>query len=190
MQHIARLLQQVQPSKEPARPASKPLEIGETTELARALTDKKLPAAGDAALISSLKYVFMLIGLRPQNFPVDLEVDFLVQYILKNFAGHTNAEIRLAFDLAVAGRLPLDARELSCYENFSVAYFGRIMTAYRIWAGETHKSLPDKVKEPKQYRTAAQEADWQLDLKLQWAHYLLKEINRFPCKLKLRRDEA
>lgn len=190
MQHIANLLEQVQPSKGPALPASKRLEIGETTELAKALKDKKLPVAGDQALVSSLKYIFMLIGLRPHNFPVDLEIDFLVQYILKNFAGHTNAEIRLAFDLAVAGRLQLDPRELSCYENFSVAYFARIMMAYVAWARETYKLLPDQAKAPKAYRTPAQEADWQLDLKMQLAHYLLKEVNKFPCKLKLRRDEA
>jgi hypothetical protein len=132
----------------------------------------------------------MLIGLRPQNFPMELEVDFLVQYILKNFAQHTNAEIRLAFDLAIAGRLDLDPKEVPCYENFHAGYFGRIMTAYVGWAKQTYKLLPDKSKPAKEYRAAQQEADWQLDLRLQWAHYLLKQVNKFPCMLNLRRREA
>lgn len=187
MQHIAKMLDQVQVSKGQAPPALKPLEIGATTELAKALADKKLPAAGAPALMGTLKYIFMLIGLRPVNFPQGIEIDFLVQYILKNFAGHTNQEIRLAFDLAVAGRLSLDLRDVNCYENFSVAYFARIMQAYIAWARETYTLLPDK--RPLKTRTAEEEAVWRLDLNLGFALYLLKQVNKFPCKLKMNRHE-
>ena len=190
MHHINNLLQgAVRPgSPAAAPPESRPLEIGATRELATALADKKLPAAGLAGLEATLRYIFMLLGLRPQNYPVGLEADFLTQYIVKNFASHTNAEVRLAFDLAVAGRLALDAREVSCYENFSVAYFARIMQAYIAWARETYQLLPDKRPVPR--RTPEQEASWHLDIKLGWAFHCLKEINKFPCKLKLSTREA
>lgn len=126
----------------------------------------------------------MLIGLRAHHLPVGLDMDFLTQFILKNFAAHTNAEIRLAFDLAVAGRLAIEPRDVSCYDVFSPAYFGRIMSAYVAWARETHKLLPDH--RPARHRTAEQQAAFDLDVKLGWAFHCLQEINRFPCKLHLK----
>lgn len=168
-----------------APPASTRLEIGNTKELATALAEPKLAVAGRDAISAALRYVFMCIGLRPQNLPVDLDKDFIHAFILKNFGDFTGAEVRLAFDLAMSGRLDLDPRDLSCYENFTVAYFGRIMASYRTWARETFKQLPDKTPKPKK-RTPAEEAAWRLDLNLGYALYLLKDVNKFPCKLPLR----
>lgn len=159
-----------------------PLEIGNTRELATALAEKKLAVAGYEAVTAALRYVFMVIGLRPQNLPTGLDKDFIHAFILKNFGHVTAAEVRLAFDLAMTGRLDLDPRDLSCYENFTVAYFGRIMVAYAAWARETYKLLPDKVP-PAKKRTAAEEAAWKLDLNLGFALYLLNQVNKLPCRV-------
>lgn len=77
--------------------------------------------------------------------PTQEEFDFLKIFILRNYPGHTVDEIRLAFDLAIAGKLDVDAK---CYENFSCEYFGRIMTAYRKWASNEAKNLATVTEEP------------------------------------------
>jgi hypothetical protein len=84
----------------------------------------------------SLKYAMVLIGLRAQNWPSPEEKGLLINFIIKNYGGHTPAEIKLAFDMAVAGRLEA---EVNCFENFSVFYFASIMNSYRKWASEAHR---------------------------------------------------
>lgn len=86
--------------------------------------------------------------------PTQEEFDFLKIFILRNYPGHTVDEIRLAFDLAIAGKLDVDAK---CYENFSCEYFGRIMTAYRKWASNEAKNLPKITQEP---QVEPKPADW------------------------------
>lgn len=86
----------------------------------------------------SLRYAFMLVGLRANNLPSEEEKAVLINFILKNYGGHTPEEIRLAFEMAVSGELGIDP---NCYENFSVLYFSKIMNAYREWACEEYKEV-------------------------------------------------
>ncbi len=82
------------------------------------------------------------IGLRASNLPTEEEKIVLIDHIKKNYGGHTLAEIRLAFDMAILDKLDID--DISCYENFSCAYFSKIMNAYRRWSKQeyTHISKP------------------------------------------------
>ena len=73
----------------------------------------------------------VLVGVRAQNLPNDHEKTILVNYIKKNYGGHTAEEIKLAFEKAINGELEVDA---TCFENFSVLYFSKVMNAYREWA--------------------------------------------------------
>lgn len=104
-----------------------------------AVKDQRLAEIGEPGLKNALQYVFALVGLRAV--PVAAEKEFLHQYILKNYGGHTPGEIQLAFDMAVQGLLELDPRDVRCYENFSVIYFATIMRAYRSWATEQAKRM-------------------------------------------------
>lgn len=124
-----------------------------------------------------LKYVFVLVGLRANNMPVELEKAVLLEYIIENYGGHTPEEIKLAFKMAVAGKLKLEPKEVKCYENFSPLYFTTIMEAYREWALEQVKLLPAPViqREPTTKEL--------MEINLNYAFFLFKLINKFPIKI-------
>lgn len=144
-------------------------------ELQVALTEKQLAHCTEDDLKESLKYAFMVVGLRAENIPSGRDKDFLHTYILKNFAGHTPAEIRLAFDMAVQGRLDVDPE---CYhDNFTIAYFARIMKAYRQWAREEVKQLPPP---PEQESTP----EWKLHDACVWCHDRQKMIDKPPTRIR------
>ena len=51
----------------------------------------------------SLRYVFALIGLKPENLPSDLQKHVLIEFIQSELGEFTAEEIKLAFRMAVAG---------------------------------------------------------------------------------------
>lgn len=93
-----------------------------------------------------LMKVIMKAGVRAVNLPDELERSVLIEHILKNFGGNSLKEIELAFDMAMTGKLDVNA---NCYENFSCLYFSTIMVAYRAWAVEEYKYISNKREEDK-----------------------------------------
>lgn len=85
-----------------------------------------------------------IVGIRESGMPTQIEFDFLKNFIRKNYAGNRVDEIEIAFDMAIAGKLDLGKDGAKCYENFSCEYFGRIMSAYRIWAENEYKFIQSK----------------------------------------------
>lgn len=73
------------------------------------------------------------VGLRATNLPSSEEKAVLLSHAISNYGNHTVSEIRLAFEMAIAGKLGVDP---NCYENFSCMYFSTIMNAYRSWASQ------------------------------------------------------
>lgn len=144
-----------------------------------ALQVKKIWHSTEDEMKIALKYIFILVGLRAQNYPANEEKQLLHAFIFKNYGGHTPEEIKLAWDLAIMQKLNLRAEDITCYENFSIAYFSRIMEGYREWAREQIKQLPAPVESneltPKK----------KLDIDLLWALWCLKAVNKFPCKIRL-----
>ena len=129
-----------------------PSQIG--GELAAALNGLKVAQISDEDLSGALRYCMLLTGIREKNLPAGLEIQVLFDFIRENFGQHTPEEIKLAFKKAVAGTLSVDS---NCYENFSCAYFGRIMAAYREWSKHEVKFISTKSHELPQSTT---EADW------------------------------
>jgi hypothetical protein len=125
----------------------------------------------------ALRYIFILIGLKAQNYPADVEKQLLHAYIYKNYGGHTPAELRLAFEMAIQNKLSLRSEDVICYENFSIAYFSRIMEAYREWAKEQIKQLPAPVERRKLNQRE------RIDINLTWALKCLTDINKLPVKI-------
>lgn len=121
-----------------------------------------------------LRYAMVVIGLRAQNFPGELETQILLNFITDHYGGHTPDEIKLAFEMAITRKLNVDAK---CYENFSIAYFVSIMEAYREWAKEQIKQLPAPVVNRELSRME------KVDISLIWALKLLNEINKLPVKI-------
>jgi len=91
-----------------------------------------------------LRYSMLLVGLRANNMPTEEESFVLINFIKSNFGNVTLAEIKLAFDMAVAGKLGIDAK---CYENFSCEFFGRIMARYLEFSAEETRIISQRVVE-------------------------------------------
>jgi hypothetical protein len=88
-----------------------------------------------------LRYSMLLVGLRANNMPTEEEKFVLINFIKTNFANVTIAQIKLAFDMAVAGKLQVDAK---CYENFSCEFFGRIMSSYLQFSAEETRIISQR----------------------------------------------
>ena len=74
----------------------------------------------------------VLCGLRAENFPSDIGITVLHNFIREMYPDYTAYEIAFAFKMAMTRRLPgLD--NPSCFENFSCEYVGRILSAYEKW---------------------------------------------------------
>lgn len=131
----------------------KPSKIGDP-DFPAALAGNKIATAPDEDLKQALRYAMLLVGIRAQNMPQEDERAVLLSFVRRTYPGHTPAEIRLAFEKAVAGELNLSPDEVKPYENFSCEYVGRIMRAYRVWAGNQYTQQqatqePPRLEAPK-----------------------------------------
>ena len=75
----------------------------------------------------TLLWAFALTGLKKENYPDPIQLDVLIDFIATNYPTHSTGEIRHAFNLAVAGKLEIDANH---YQSFSAAYVARILSGY------------------------------------------------------------
>lgn len=125
--------------------------------LSIALRAKAIRMASDETLSEAIKYCMAVVGIRAQNLPTQEEKALLLSFIRRHFAGNTTAEMKLAFDMAAAGKLSIDAR---AFENFTCIYVASIMEAYRHWASNEVKQLQ---LDDSQKRTVSEQSgpvDW------------------------------
>jgi len=165
-------------SQVPAKPACSVPASTEERQLVNALAEQRICNGTEENLKQALRYIFVLVGLKAQNYPVEEEKILLHEFIFENYGGHTPAELKLAFKLAITRKLDLKPEQVVCYENFSIAYFSRIMGAYRDWSREQIKQLPAPELKPRQLTEKEK-----VDLNLIWALKCLNEINKLPCKI-------
>jgi len=142
--HISELLPTVIGNKELQKHESTERKTGDELALEKAISSPLICKSDMAGIANVLKLVMVKIGLRSQNWPTEEEKVVLIDHILTNFPGNRVEEIRLAFELAIAGKLDLREDEINCYENFSCIYVSKILNAYRRWALATY----DQIKEP------------------------------------------
>lgn len=113
-----------------------------------ALQDQKIANCDNEALSQALRYAMLLVGIRANNLPNQMEFDVLKNFIRRFYSGHTPAEIRLAFDKAILGELNLKPDEVKCFENFSCEYVSRIVNAYRVWAANHYNEQKGIAPDP------------------------------------------
>jgi len=83
-------------------------------------------------LDACLLYLFSLTGISVPNYPNEAAKAVLIDFIVTNYPTFRIPEVRLAFQMVVAGRLfDADGKQIEHYQSFSPAYFGKSMTAYR-----------------------------------------------------------
>lgn len=96
------------------------VEASKDTQI-RNLTDQE-------SIKMSLRYIFTLVGLKGENLPSELQKMVLIEFIESEFAWMTPEEMKLAFKMAVAGKLDV---EINHFQNFSPIYFATVANAYR-----------------------------------------------------------
>ena len=131
----------------------KHLGSGSAIAIQQAQSTHSLRVRNEEDIKEVLRYSMLLVGLRGNNLPTEEEKFVLTNFVKSNFGNQTPEEIKIAFEMAVAGKLQIDAK---CYENFSCEYFGRIMNAYLDYARQEIKNLP-KAIEPLKEKPSDQE---------------------------------
>ena len=121
----------------------KHLGSGNAIAIRQAQSYHTLRLSEDNTIKQALRYSMLLVGLRGNNLPTEEEKFVLTNFVKSNFGNNTCEEIKLAFEMAVAGKLNIDVK---CYENFSCEYFGRIMSAYLEFARQEIKNLPKPIE--------------------------------------------
>ena len=173
MVQIGELIQAAVKSSAPVRHESKHSSDG---NFVQAINGTKIATTSDLEpLKQALRYAMILVGVRGQNLPDEAEKAGLFNHIIQNYGGHTSEEIRLAFEMAVSGKLGLPLDEVKCYENFSCLYFSTIMNAYRAWAQQEFRYIEKQLVE-------LPPVD-KVTIDLEYAYYLQKQVNKLPCKI-------
>lgn len=142
----------------PQTQESRELRTGEEKQFGVALQSKMIKDCQLEEVKEVLRYVMIKVGLRAQNFPNDLEKLILFEHISMHYSGHRLNEIKVAFDMAISGKLEFpEGESANCYENFSCRYFSTIMNAYQKWAGEVHRTVLEPKVEPPEQRIFTQD---------------------------------
>jgi hypothetical protein len=115
--------------------------VGSENEFALALSGKRLTDATVQQLDQLFRRCMIKVGIRANNLPSKEETLVLYDHLLKHYGRHTIEEIDLAFEMAITGKLEVDANP---FENFSCAYISRIINAFRGWAAQAVQHLPSK----------------------------------------------
>jgi len=131
----------------------KHLGSGSAIAIQQAQSTNSLRVRNEEDIKEVLRYSMLLVGLRGNNLPTEEEKFVLTNFVRSNFGNQTPEEIKIAFEMAVAGKLNIDAK---CYENFSCEYFGRIMNAYLDYSRQEIKNLPKPI-EPLKEKPSDQE---------------------------------
>lgn len=136
---------------------------GEANKFIEARKEQLVKNEPQKRLTEVLRLVMLKVGLREANLPAAEEEMVLKAHIISEYGNHTCEEIKLAFDLAIAGKLEIETKNISCYENFSCLYFSSIMNAYRLWAKEQSSQIkvkPKEVEEEEKVITEDDKKEW------------------------------
>lgn len=164
---------------------SKPLRSGEEQKFIDALSVARICQVNEerslAKVIEEVKgafrYIFVLLGLKAENIPAEEEKAVLIEYVMENYGGHTAEELKLAFKLAIQGKLGLEQKEIVCYQNFSPLYMTTIMDAYRDWAKEQVKLLAP----PPVQKELTKEEKLQRSMHYLWL--MFDHVNKLPVRI-------
>lgn len=148
---------------------------GDPGTLAIALQGTPLRDADYGEYKEAMLYAMVKVGLRSENFPAAQEKALLYGHVRKEYGNHTPAEVKLAFDMAISGRLDIKPEQVVCYENFSCLYFSLIMNAYRKWSSEEFKQIQFLSPHPKEVESTG------LDSMEEWWKEFCIRVNTGNC---------
>ena len=101
------------------------LNVGE--QIAVANREPRITEAREKEFTEMLKYIFRILGIRPENYPTPEEKQVLVAYVLENMNRWSMRDFVYAFTYGIQGKLDTD---ITSFEKFSPLYLERIMQSY------------------------------------------------------------
>ena len=106
------------------------------------LNSIKIVDVSEKQLNETLLKIFILIGLRQQHYPNEVNTTFLKNYLRNNFGNKTIDEFYLAFELGIQNKLDID--DVNPYDQFSIPLIEKVMQSYKRWLFK--QSEDNKVK--------------------------------------------
>jgi hypothetical protein len=121
-----------------------PLQSGFIVDnaIAEAFKGNKLNLVSPITLKENLAYIFTLLGFT--KYPDTQEMVVIEDFIRTSYPLFTVEEFRLAFKMAVQGKLECSTEH---YEKFSPKFIGQVMSAYTKKALEVRKMIKPIIKE-------------------------------------------
>jgi hypothetical protein len=121
-----------------------PLQSGYIVDnaIAEAFKGSKLNLVSPVTLKENLAYIFTLLGFT--KYPDTQEMIVIEDFIRTSYPLFTIEEFRLAFKMAVQGKLDCSTEH---YEKFSPKFIGQVMTSYTKKATEVRKMIKPIVNE-------------------------------------------
>jgi hypothetical protein len=111
-------------------------------EIAEAFKGNKLNLVSPITLKENLAYIFTLLGFT--KYPDTQEMVVIEDFIRTSYPLFTIEEFRLAFKMAVQGKLDCSTEH---YEKFSPKFIGQVMAAYTKKALEVRKMIKPIINE-------------------------------------------
>lgn len=105
---------------------------------------RNIDPLNDEPIKAVLRYVFTLIGLRPEYIPDEIQKAVIIDFIRKDLKNYGLEEIPIAFRKAIKGELGIDANH---FQAFSPLYLAGIMNAYSKERGLALKNYLRKIEE-------------------------------------------
>ena len=130
----------------------------------------KLNLISPVTLRENLAYIFTLIGLT--RLPDTTELEVIEDYIRTTYPYFTIQEMRIAFKMAVQGKLDCNIEH---YEKFSPKYISGIMNAYKLKANQVRKNIPPPPEQPVKQLTDKEIVDFTKD---DWLNGKREDFNR------------
>lgn len=128
--------------------------ISKKTEIKKAISQevKIRDLDNDEPIKQVLRYIFALVGLKPDQIPGDIEKAVLLNFIRENFKGYSPNEFKIAFELALKGEFKT---ELNHFGSFSALYMSRIIGDYFEYRRKIVKEM--NLEEEKRKKEALEE---------------------------------
>lgn len=117
----------------------------ELTDFTQARSTNKIKECGMVDIVQVLEKGMLLLGIKGSNLPDTPTMQYMVTEVKSQYSGLRIGELMLAFQLASRGKLDY---EVETYQNFSVLYLNRMVSAYHRWAIKQVNVLPEKKIEP------------------------------------------
>ena len=103
----------------------------------------KIKDAQIVEIAKALEKGMLILGIKGNNLPDQFTMQYMVTELRTQYYGLCIGELLLAFQLA--SRSKLDYQE-ETYQNFSVLYLNRMVSAYHRWAIKQVNAMPEEKK--------------------------------------------